>query len=84
MGLCDPLEKIFSLYILIRLWSRNLWSALMTLFHSPLPGLLAGILFAGTGTASASAPGYGPAQAMGIDPAALESVERKPAGPLPA
>jgi hypothetical protein len=56
----------------------------MTLFHSPLPGLLAGILFAGTGTASASAPGYGPAQAMGIDPAALESVERKPADPLPA
>ena len=52
-------------------------------FHSPLPGLLAGILFAGTSAAatSASAPGYGPAQGLALDPAALESIDRKPVGP---
>jgi hypothetical protein len=55
----------------------------MALFRSPLPGLLAGILFAGTGAGAASAPGYGPAQGLALDPAALESIDRKPAGPPP-
>ena len=50
---------------------------------SPSPSLLAGILFAGTGAGSASAPGYGPSQAMELDPAALESVDHRPAGPAP-